>query len=234
MGMEGKLRQVSEFELAAYRKNPAKFYSDLLGVKEWPDLIKLNDAIGDLQDSPVGQRIRERALSGQPPIEDVDEYQRQMEMIHSDNQGVLEKMQSELMGLSKNGTQLSLYKDWHMVHYVLTGKSWEPVDSPLGMAIMGGAELPDAQGVMGYGPAKYLTPTQVRDVADALRDFPFSVRVAVYDPIAAQAAKVYPPRYPNDPLVLDEQQGLVGYFNLLKDFYLDAGNKGNAMILWVE
>jgi hypothetical protein len=30
MGMEGKLRRISEFELAAYRKNPAKLYSDLV------------------------------------------------------------------------------------------------------------------------------------------------------------------------------------------------------------
>ena len=30
MGMEGKLRRISEFALAAYRKNPAKLYSDLM------------------------------------------------------------------------------------------------------------------------------------------------------------------------------------------------------------
>jgi len=235
MGMEGKLRQVSEYELAAYRKNPAKFYSDLIAVKEWPDLTKLNVAIRELQNSPLFHRIRERALSGQPPIqEDLDQYRRQVELVRGENQGTLEEMHSAFMGLSKNGTQLSLYKDWHMVHYVLTGKSWEPVDSPLGMAIMGGTELPDKQRVLGYGPARYLTPSQVRDVAAALGDFPFAERVAAYDHLAAQATKVYPPRNPNDPLAEDEKQALIDYFKLLKDFYSDASKKGNSMILWVE
>lgn len=234
MGMEGKLRQVSEFELAAYRKNPRKFYSELVAITEWPDLIKMNAEIREVQNSELGQRIRNRALSGQPPLqEDVEQYRRQMEMIQGENQGTLEKIQSDLMGLSKNGTQLSLYKDWHLLHYLLTGKSWEPVDSPLGMAIMGGTELPDTQRVMGYGPARYLRPSQVREVAAALRDFPIADKAATYDHIAAEAAKVYPHRYPNEPLGEDEQQALIDYFNLLRDFYADASAKGNGMILWV-
>jgi Domain of unknown function (DUF1877) len=235
MGMEAKLRQVSEFELAAYRKNPAKFYSDLTAAKQWPDLIKLNAAIRELQNSPLFQRIRERALSGQPPVqEDLHEYRRQVELVRGENQGTLEKMHAELLGLSKNGTQLSLYETWHMLHYVLTGTGWEAVDSPLGMAIMGGTELPDTGRVMGYGPVRYLTPSQVRDVAAALGDFPIAERVAAYDHLAARAAKVYPPRSPNDPLAEHEKQALVDYFKLLQDFYLDASNKAQAMILWVE
>ena len=235
MGMEGKLRQVSEFELAAYRKNPKKFYSELVAITEWPDLIKMNAAIQEVQNSELGQRIRNRALSGQPPLqEDVEQYQRQMDIIRSENQETLEKIQSNMMGLSKNGTQLSLYKDWHVLYYILTGKSWEAVDSPLGRAIMGGRELPDTQRVMGYGPARYLTPSQVSEVASALSDFPFAERALTYNHIAAEAAKVYPHRYPNDPLAEDEKQALIDYFNLLRDFYADAAKKGNAMILWVS
>lgn len=235
MGMEGKLRQVSEFELAAYRKNPTKFYSDLVGITEWPDLIKLNAAIDQVQNSDLGQRIRSRALSGQLPIqEDVEEYRRQMDIIQGQNRGTLEKIQANMMGLSRNGTQLSLYKDWHVLHYVLTGKSWEAVDSPFGMAIMGGTELPDTRRMMGYGPARYLTPSRVREVASALGDFPIADRAATYDHIAAETAKVYPRRYPNEPLAEDEKKALIGYFNLLRDFYADAAKKGNAIILWVE
>src|ERR1700746_810355 len=103
MGMEAKLRQVPEFELAAYRKNPAKLYTDLIAAKQRPDLIKLNAAIQELQNSPLFQRIRERALSGQPPVEeDLDEYRRQVELVRGENQGTLEKMHSDLLGLSKN------------------------------------------------------------------------------------------------------------------------------------
>ena len=40
MGMEGKLRQVSEFELAAYRKTPAKLYSDLMAKYQSENFTK--------------------------------------------------------------------------------------------------------------------------------------------------------------------------------------------------
>src|SRR5436305_14193016 len=106
MGMEGKLRQVSEFELAAYRKNPAKFYSELIAVKDWPDLTKLNVAIRELQNSPLFHRIRERALSGQPPIqEDLDQYRRQVELVRGENEGTFQEMQYAVMGVSKHGTE---------------------------------------------------------------------------------------------------------------------------------
>src|SRR5207237_7403063 len=108
-GMEGKHRQVSESELPTYRKNPEKFYSDLIAVKEWPDLTKLNVAIRELQNSPLFHRIRERALSGQPPIqEDLDQYRRQVELVRGENTGILEEMNSAFMCLRKNGMQLSL------------------------------------------------------------------------------------------------------------------------------
>jgi hypothetical protein len=83
-------------------------------------------------------------MSGLPPLqEDLDALRRQQEALVAENQEALDAVQSDLMGLSKGGSQLSLYKDWHILHYLLTGKSWEPVDSPLGMAIMGGTEIPD-------------------------------------------------------------------------------------------
>jgi hypothetical protein len=232
MGMEGKLRQISEFELAAYRKTPARLYSDLMAKYESANYSKLTSIAREIQESPVFRRIQERAMSGQPPSqEDLDALQRQQEALLKENQGVLDEVQSDTMGLTRDGAQLSLYKDWHLLHYVLTGKSWEPVDSTLGKAIMGGTEIPDRQGVMGYGPARYLTPSEVREVSEALSDFPIEDRVASFDPKAAEAAKVYPPVQAGDKLA---REGFVQYFNLLRDFYQDAATKGNAVILWVE
>ena len=139
------------------------------------------------------KRIQQRAMSGLPPLQgDLDALQKQQEALVSENQEVLDEVQSDLMGLSKDGLQLSLYKDWHLIHYLLTGKSWETVDSPLGQAIMGGIEIPDVQNVMGYGPARYLTPSIVGEVASSLVNFPIEERVESFDPRAAEDAKVYP------------------------------------------
>ncbi len=235
MGMEGKLRQISEFELASYRKTPAKLYSDLMAKYHSESFNKFTSVMQDLQKSPLAQRIQQRAMSGLPPLqEDLNALRKQQEALVSENQEALDEVQSDLMGLSKDGLQLSLYKDWHILPYLLTGKSWETVDSPLGQAIMGGIEIPDVQSVMGYGPARYLTPSIVREVAEALNNFSIEQKVELFDPKAAEIAKVYPRMHGMKALDKDEKDGLISYFHLLRDFYRDAVAKGHAMLLWVE
>lgn len=235
MGMEGKLRRITEFELASYRKNPVKFYQDLLKKSLPEGFAELQSASKRMQSSIFMKRIQERAASGLPPLqEDMDALKKQQEEISRDHKTVLDALQANLMGISRDGRQLSLYKDWHVMHYLLTGKSWDPVGSPLGWAVMGQTELPDAQRVMGYGPAKYLTPTQVREVATALQDFPFGEKASSFDVHRADLEKVYPRQQPLQPMADDEKQALIDYFALLRDFYRDAATAGDAMVLWIE
>jgi hypothetical protein len=96
----------------------------------------------------------------------------------------------------------------------------------LGNAIMGGAEIPDQQKVMGYGPARFLTLSQVREVAAELARFPIEAKAESFDPEVAEKKKVYVPNH--------EKEELIYYFELLRDFYQDAAQKGNCAILWVE
>ena len=62
-----------------------------------------------------------------------------------------------------------------------------------GKAIMGGKEIPDRQGVMGYGPIRYLTPEEVRQVAEALAEFPIAARASAFDSVAAEEARFTSP-----------------------------------------
>jgi Domain of unknown function (DUF1877) len=143
----------------------------------------------------------------------------------SQNPKAQAQMESHLPGIHKDGAELCLHKSWHCLHFLLTGKSWDPADPPLGNAIGGGAELPDRRGMMGYGPAKFLTPSQVREVAGALEGFPVEEKAEAFDPEVADKLKVYVPHH--------EKEELLYYFGLLRDFYLDASRKGNAVLFWV-
>jgi len=235
MGMEGKLRQISEFELAAYRKNPASFYSQLKSRYTSGSIGDFTSAMLKFQQSPLAKRIQSLGASGQRLApEDLEELRRQQEAILNEYRAGFEEMQTEMMGLSKDGSQLSLYKDWHVLHYLLTGKGWEPTDSPMGWAIMGAAELPDAQETMGYGPARFLTPGQVREVKAALVDCAFEEKIAALDPDAAKAAKIYGASHLDRVTEPDEKDALIDYFKLLRDFYETAADKGNAVIMWIE
>lgn len=227
MGMEGMLRQVSEFELASYKKNPEKFYADLTGSYDLASLGQMQSQLMEVQKSPLGQRVRQRALSGLPPLpEDVAELQRQMHAAMSENPEAQAQIESHLPGPSKDGRRLCLHKSWHCLHFVLTGKAWDPADPPLGNAIMGGTELPDRRRVMGYGPARYLIPNEVREIASALASFPAGDKIAAFDSEFAETQKVYVPGH--------EKEELTQYFGWLKNFYEIAASSGNAVVLWVE
>jgi hypothetical protein len=135
------------------------------------------------------------------------------------------QIEAKLPGIHRDGSELCLHKSWYCLHFLLTGKSWDPAEPSLGNAISGGSELPDRQGIMGYGPARYLTPLQVREVASALASFPVEERVEAFDPEFAHKQKVYVPHH--------EKEELLYYYGLLRDFYLDASRKNNAVLLWV-
>jgi len=72
----------------------------------------------------------------------------------------------------------------------------ESDDSVLGKAILGGVEIPDVNGVMGYGPVRYLLPAEVREICAALAEFPIETNAREFDADKADLARVYvpPPR----------------------------------------
>jgi hypothetical protein len=59
---------------------------------------------------------------------------------------------------------LRIDKSWHGIHFLLTGSAWGG-KPPLSNAVLGGKEFGQD---LGYGPARYLTPDQVKEVAAAL------------------------------------------------------------------
>jgi len=104
MGMEGKLRRISEFELAAYRKSPAKLYSELFPVSgaTLADFGKITSAMQNVQQSEVGKRVRERALAGENPLpEDVEGLKREMEEVMRGFPGFAQAMKGHMPGLTE-------------------------------------------------------------------------------------------------------------------------------------
>ena len=229
MGMEGKLRRVSEFELAAYRRNPAKLYSELFprSPTTLADFGKITSAMQNVQKSEVGRRIQERALAGETPLpEDVETLKREMEEIMGGFPEFAKVMKQNMPGMTDDKKQLSLHKSWNCLHYLFTGKASETDGSALSKAIFGGAEIPDVNKVMGYGPIRYLSPVEVQLVSEALAQFPIQMKAEAYDPVKADAEKVYVPNH--------GVEELTAYFNDLRELYDVAARNGEAMLIWVE
>src|SRR3954447_19780721 len=80
--------------------------------------------------------------------------------------------------------ECSLYKSWHLLHFLLNGEPWQG-RIPLGWAVFGGKQLGTVD--VGYGPARYLLPKQVQQLVDALRRLPADKLFEKYDPAAMRA-----------------------------------------------
>ena len=87
---------------------------------------------------------------------------------------------------------------------------------------------------MGYGPAKYVTPGEVREIAEVLAHFPIEERVRSFDVKAATESQVYGTGHGAEKLEADEKEALILYLELLRDFYRDAAARRTAVIQWIE
>lgn len=127
---------------------------------------------------------------------------------------------------------LSLEKDWHALHALLTGdvsnpSKIKPFPAPLGNVVMGGTETPiDST----YGKVRFLTPNEVREVADALSKIAVDELASRFDPIQFTKAEVYPNPRPGG-WNSDELEPVVFRYSQLVRFFNEAQQAGNVVLI---
>jgi hypothetical protein len=143
--MIGKLRQVSEFDLAKYKKNPGEMVRALAGALQPGD--------------PAGFATLREMLQQSPVVQKMMELSKQQEMLSREQQV---EMQQEMMKLMKEDVQMQkagqakaaaaeprstgsaareefdLHKSWHSLHFMFTGKVEGSDGTALGDAILRG------------------------------------------------------------------------------------------------
>ena len=124
--------------------------------------------------------------------------------------------------------RLDTDKAWHLTHFLLTGEAWEGAE-PLRNAVLGGTEIGEED--VGYGPARYLTPAQVREVGAALKPISPQQLWSRFDLQAVQNAEIYPSGWEGTD---EEREYILGYFQALKDFFANAAEANDAIILYLN
>ena len=213
MGMRGHLRQLTPAELERLQRNPesveplvhGKVRADpgkMLAVLQRTQQIALDARAAGVRNDPgEKERVRVRILK---------------ELAGAGvNLGVDD-------GPAEDG--LNLEKSWHVLHYLLTGKT-EEAPPPLGNAILGGEEIGKD---LGYGSARFLTPQQVRDVAAALASVSKEDLVRRFDLKVMIAARIYPVKDAS------ELELALQHFEQLSRYYAGVAASGNAMLLYID
>ena len=130
-------------------------------------------------------------------------------------------------GCADTSARTDVDKAWQAIHYMLNGDAWEG-EGPLFLTILGGTEI--GEDVAGYGPARYLAPVQVKELAAALSAIDAAGFSARYDPLALDAAEIYPQLW-----VRDGDDGLAyvqHYYTQLSAFYREAAAQGQGVLVY--
>jgi Domain of unknown function (DUF1877) len=137
--------------------------------------------------------------------------------------------------LRSSDRYLTIDKDWHALHVLLTGEitkpsNMKPFPPPLGNVVTGGTETPfDAT----YGRVRFLNPDEVREVADALSQISVEDLRSRFDPIAFTKAEVYPNPRPGG-WDTEQLESLLWIYPQLVGFFRDAARDGNVVLLSFE
>lgn len=115
-------------------------------------------------------------------------------------------------------------KAWHGIHYLLTGAADGGV-RPLSLAIVGGEEFGPE---IGYGPARFLTSTEVAAVSEALQALTIDALCKRFDPQDMAAKSIYP-----DVIWVRDGREALDYvldgYQQLAVFYRDAAPPGATL-----
>ena len=130
-------------------------------------------------------------------------------------------------GDAEPDNHLDLDKTWHAIHFTLNGKAWEG-EEPLFLTILGGEEIGED---IGYGPARYLLPDQVRVVAQALSSITPDDFAVKFDPSALAVAEIYPDIWSEGAEALEYVQS---FYKDLRDFYIEASERNDSVLIYLN
>ena len=119
-----------------------------------------------------------------------------------------------------------LDKSWHAIHYLLNGSVWG-FSSVAGSIFFGGDVI--SGGDMGYGPARYFSPSQVKEISLELEKKDSKLLFANYSAMLKLGDKIYPGFQNND----EDKEYIEKFFQGLKAFCKEASNEEMCLISYM-
>lgn len=123
---------------------------------------------------------------------------------------------------------LDIDKSWHAIHFLLNDSPWDG-EYPLVCVVLGGESIGDQD--VGYGPARFLTSPQVKDVANAIGQIDAWELLDKFDSEQLNDAEIYPHGWRDAP---KERDYIRQYYLSLAEFFRAAADADDAMILYLN
>ena len=124
-----------------------------------------------------------------------------------------------------------LDKAWHGIHYLLTGTAWEGAP-PLNLLVSGGLEVGRID--VGYGPARVLVSSMVKEVHEALEGVSDETLRSRFLPDEMMKLKIYPEIWDRDPEDDDTLGYLMDNVATLRGFLKEAVEHERGIVVYVS
>lgn len=122
-------------------------------------------------------------------------------------------------------------KAWDGIIYLLTGQNATNTNHPL-VSVFFSGQLIDKIQDLGYGPAHYLTPKQVKEINKALSELPVENLAKKFNSKKMVQAGVYPDIWEEEG---DEALSyLLSRYSDIKEFYMHAAKENQAIISFLN
>lgn len=124
---------------------------------------------------------------------------------------------------------LDLDKAWHAIHFLLAQDAWGGSE-PYCYLVAGGEEIGDED--VGYGPARALTPTEVKAWDEALAVIDDEDMRQRFNPDRLVQEEIYPSIWDRDPEEDDGFGYMLHYYQELRTFLANAAASGHGLVVY--
>jgi hypothetical protein len=140
-----------------------------------------------------------------------------------------EQLLAKMEELESSGRYLSIGKDWHALHFLLTGdgelKPHALPPPPLGNVVQGGTET---EWECTYGQVRSLSPEEVKEVADALSRISVAELRSRFSARAFADADIYPL---GSEWTEEEAETVFEVYPKVVEFFQAAARDGDIILL---
>jgi hypothetical protein len=127
-----------------------------------------------------------------------------------------------------NQRRIDIDKSWHIIHFLLNGEPWKG-SQPFAGVVLGGTKVSDED--VGYGPARFLLPPEVRELNRALESVPMDSLFARWNQDAITKAELYPVGWTQAP---EELEYIGENYRVLREFFRAATASKQAVLVWLS
>jgi Domain of unknown function (DUF1877) len=132
----------------------------------------------------------------------------------------------------KDAGLLDVDKSWEAIFFLLTGQALATCDEagpPFSWVLLPPNEI-DPDQDMGFGPATYTTVAETKELSAAINNIPDDELRKRYDGSRMNEMGIYPECWAENMAM----EYLFDSFNSLKNFYAEAANNNQAVIVFIN